>query len=61
MPYKSLAQMRGAFSGAFGPEMKNRAQEWADNTPNIKSLPEHVLPKKKRKVVLKKIVKEHIK
>jgi len=32
--------MRGAFSGAFGPEMKRKAKQWAHETPNIKSLPE---------------------
>lgn len=34
--------MRGAFSGALGPEMKAKALEWAHATPDIKSLPEHV-------------------
>lgn len=32
--------MRGAFSGAFGPKMKSKAKSWADETPNIKKLPE---------------------
>jgi hypothetical protein len=45
MPFTSKAQMRGAFSGALGPEMKAKAQEWAKETPNIQDLPEHVKPK----------------
>jgi hypothetical protein len=42
MPFKSKAQMKGAFGGYLGPEMKSKAKEFADATPNIKSLPEHV-------------------
>jgi len=41
MPFVSKSQMRGAFSGAFGPEMKAKAEGWAKETPNIKKLPEH--------------------
>lgn len=41
MPFKSKAQMKAAFSGYLGPEMKGKAKEWAKETPNIKSLPEH--------------------
>lgn len=48
MPFKSKAQMRAAFSGALGPEMKARAQHWADETPSPSSLPARV--KKKGKV-----------
>lgn len=51
MPFKSKAQMKAAFSGALGSEMKSKAKEWADETPNIKSLPEH---KKKVKLKIKK-------
>jgi len=40
-PFRSKAQMRGAFSGALGPEMKAKARQWAEETPNIKKLPEH--------------------
>ena len=40
IPFQSKSQMRGAFSGAFGPEMKSKAKSWADETPNIKKLPE---------------------
>lgn len=41
MPFKSQAQMRAAFGGYLGPEMKKKAKQWADETPNIKSLPKH--------------------
>lgn len=40
MPFQSKSQMRGAFSGAFGPEMKAKAKGWADETKNPKALPE---------------------
>lgn len=40
MPFQSKSQMRGAFSGAFGPAMKKKAKSWADETPSIKKLPE---------------------
>lgn len=55
MPFKSKAQMRGAFSGALGPEMKKKAPQWAAETPNPKGLPNKVkakppaTSKKKRK------------
>ena len=41
MPFKSMAQMRGAFGGYLGPEMKAKAKQWADETPDIKGLPYH--------------------
>lgn len=41
MPFQSKAQMKGAFSGALGPEMKAKAQGWADETPDPKGLPAH--------------------
>lgn len=41
MPFQSKAQMKAAFAGYLGPEMKAKAQQWADETPNKKSLPEH--------------------
>ena len=47
MPFKSKAQMRGAFGGYLGPEMKKKAKGWADETPNPKALPKHVGDKKK--------------
>lgn len=49
MPFKSQKQMKAAFAGVLGPEMKRKAKEWADKTPNIKGLPEKVKPKKKKK------------
>ena len=42
MPFKSSAQMRAAFGGYLGPEMKAKADTWAHETPSIKSLPSHV-------------------
>ncbi len=42
MPFQSKAQMRGAFAGALGPEMKAKADQWAHETPNLKSLPDRV-------------------
>ena len=41
MPFKSKAQMKAAFGGYLGPEMKKKAAQWADETPNIKKLSEH--------------------
>jgi len=49
MPFKSLAQMRAAFSGALGSEMKHKAPQWAAETPNLKDLAEHVRKKKEKK------------
>lgn len=59
MPFKSLAQMRGAFSGKLGPEMKAHAQEWMDATKNYKDLPEHIIPAKKKMEIIKKAIKKH--
>lgn len=39
MPFQSKAQMKAAFGGYLGPEMKKKARQWAQETPNIKSLP----------------------
>jgi hypothetical protein len=44
VPFKSRSQMKAAFSGALGPEMKQKAKQWADETPNIKHLPAHARP-----------------
>jgi hypothetical protein len=44
MPFKSKAQARFMF--AKKPEL---AQEFADATPSIKKLPNHVKPKKRSK------------
>lgn len=49
MPFKSKSQMRAAFSGFLGSEMKRKAKQWADETPNIKELPNHVRFKKIKK------------
>jgi hypothetical protein len=42
MPFTSKAQMRAAFSGALGSEMKSKARTWAHETPDIKELPDKV-------------------
>lgn len=52
MPFKSKAQMRAAFGGYLGPEMKAKAKEFADATPSLKALPEHVKKHQKRKALL---------
>jgi hypothetical protein len=41
-PFRSKSQMKAAFSGYLGSKMKRKAHQWADETPNIGSLPEHV-------------------
>ena len=51
MPFVSKAQERAAFGGYLGAAMKAKAKEWAAETPNQKSLPEH---KKKVKIRVKK-------
>lgn len=51
MPFKSKAQMKKAFSGGMGKEMQEKAQQWADETPNIDRLPERVHRKKAGKTV----------
>jgi hypothetical protein len=42
MPFVSASQMRAAFGGYLGSEMKRKAPEWAKETPNPKALPAHV-------------------
>ena len=43
--------MRAAFAGLLGAKMKSRAKEWAKETPDIASLPDHVAkPKMKGKI-----------
>jgi hypothetical protein len=44
MPFKSKAQQKFMFS-----QKPKLAKEFAEHTPNIKSLPEHVKKKKKKK------------
>lgn len=58
MPFKSRAQMKAAFGGYLGSEMKEKARKWAEETPNIKKLPEHVNSKKKK--ILKKLLSKEI-
>ncbi len=41
MPFQSKAQMKAAFGGYLGGEMKKKADTWAHETPDIKGLPEH--------------------
>ena len=53
MPFVSKSQERAAFGGYLGAAMKAKAKQWADETPNQKSLPEHVA-KKKVKLKIKK-------
>lgn len=48
MPFKSKAQMRAAFGGHLGSEMKSKARDWAHETSNLKSLPYHVSDKKRK-------------
>ena len=49
MPFKSQAQMRAAFAGGLGPEMKKKASMWAKETPDIKDMPMHVKGDKGKK------------
>ena len=42
MPWKSLAQMRAAYGGYLGAEMKQKAPQWSAETPHIKDLPTKV-------------------
>ena len=41
--------MRAAFGGYLGTEMKSKAKQWADETPNIKKLPVKKYKKKTNK------------
>lgn len=59
MPFTSKAQMRAAFSGALGDEMKSKADTWAHETPDIKALPEHVKPKKRPSIRKIKVKRRH--
>lgn len=56
-PFRSKAQMRGAFSGAFGKKFQQKAEKWAGETPKIDNLPEHVTPKKVKQSIIKKLIK----
>lgn len=48
MPFKSKAQMRAAFGGHLGSEMKSKAREFAHETKDLKSLPYHVSSGRKK-------------
>ena len=48
MPFKSKKQQKWMFAAeARGEVKKGTAERWAKHTPNIKSLPNKVKPKKK--------------
>lgn len=51
-PFKSKSQMRISFGGYLGPTMKAKAKTWADETKNIKSLPnkKNSLPRMKNRM-----------
>lgn len=54
MPAKSKAQLREMFVlEKEGKVKKGTAKEWADATPNIKKLPEHVKKKRQAHHVVK--------
>jgi len=53
MPFQSKAQMRAAFGGYLGSEMKSKADEWAHETPDIKHLPAHKKKSPHKDAVLK--------
>lgn len=61
MPFKSLSQMRGAFSGHLGPTMQAKAHQWAAETPHPGALPERAsgkgkpTPKMRRAAMLKQM------
>lgn len=46
MPFKSKAQMR-LFHAR--PDLRKHAKKWARHTPNVKSLPERVGKRRKRR------------
>ncbi len=50
MPFRSKAQMKAAFGGYLGQEMKKKAVSWAHETPNIKELPEKLWKRKQKKL-----------
>ena len=52
MPWKSKAQMRAAYGGHLGSEMKAKAPGWSAETPNIKRLPAHAAKKAVRRKAL---------
>lgn len=56
-PFRSKSQMRGAFSGAFGKKFQQKAEGWAKETPDIDKLPEHIMKKKTKDSIMKKLIK----
>lgn len=60
-PFKSKSQMRAAFGGYLGKEMKSKAKNWAKETPNIQKLPEKATEVEQRKAKVTKAVKKLIK
>lgn len=46
MPFKSQAQRRKFFAD---PKLRKHARKWARHTPNVKSLPERVGKRRKRR------------
>jgi hypothetical protein len=57
MPFKSKAQMRAAFGGYLGRTMKSKADTWAQETPNIKDLPEHARAAKHNRALIEALRK----
>lgn len=58
MPFKSKSQMRAAFGGYLGKEMKGKADTWAHETPDLKGLPDHARKAKKKVPMLKGSAKD---
>jgi hypothetical protein len=48
VPFRSKAQMRAAFSGHIPGFSRERAAEWASETPDVGKLPERVMPRRLR-------------
>jgi hypothetical protein len=55
MPFNSTSQMRAAFGGYLGKTMKDKAETWAEETPDIKSLPKHVAQTHVRAAVMQRL------
>lgn len=61
MPYQSKAQMRLFFAKeARGELPKGKAEEWAHETPSIKSLPERKGKKKRRRYRTREALEKHL-
>lgn len=59
MPFTSQRQMRAAFAGKIPGFSKERAHEWAEETPDIKELPDRA-PAEKGKATLRSKAAEGI-